>query len=119
MSVVLEKGNLECQHIEERYFKLPANSKFTLFSSVRDVNLEEPFKLPKIHIEITMEDGSIVERHATVPYTWLQFATDAQARLQRSKIVTKSFLDNLTISSSHLRTLSLVLPNWTSRYSHH
>jgi hypothetical protein len=91
--VVLEKGNLECQHIEEKYFKLTPNSKVTLFSCVRKLSLEEPFKLPSIHVELTLEDGTLVEKYSTLPYTWLHFSAECQHhRPQKSRIITKTCL---------------------------
>jgi hypothetical protein len=50
LAIVLDRGNLDCQHIEERYLSLPAGSRLALFSCVRTVDIERPCALPKLHI---------------------------------------------------------------------
>jgi hypothetical protein len=50
LSVTLEKGNLECQSIQETYSHLPPHTLLALFSSVRDVNLLDPYRFPHLHL---------------------------------------------------------------------
>lgn len=50
LNVALERGNLDCQHIEERYVGLAAGSRLALFSCVRAIDIDHPTVLPTLHL---------------------------------------------------------------------
>lgn len=51
LSITIEKGNLECQNINEQYNNLAANTVLALFSPVRNLDIDRIEDFPKIRIE--------------------------------------------------------------------
>lgn len=115
LSILLDRGNLDCQHVEERYMALSAGSRLALFSCVRIVDIDRPCALPKLHIEAALDDGTLFDRHPTIPYSWLLFASEGKPR-PSSRICTKACLDEAEVDPQKLRTLAQTLPGWRSRH---
>jgi hypothetical protein len=115
--VTLEKGNLQCQNIQEHYQALQPNSTVSLFTSVREIAVDEPFRMPKLLIEVTLPQQVKLQRAITLPYCWLHFTDDPSKQPQKSRIKTKICLENVAISHRGLRYLGRVLPGWQCRSS--
>lgn len=117
LTVRLEKGNLECQNIQETYYRLAANTLLPLFSSVRDLNLLEPYSYPELSIKLRLE-GQQQPTHSylTIPYTFLNFAEEREGGGKKSRIKTKLCLEKLPINPKRLRILSQVFKVWSKRH---
>lgn len=50
LRIILNKGNLECQNIQEQYSAISANTILALFSSVRGIDTDNILDFPKIDL---------------------------------------------------------------------
>lgn len=115
LSVSLEKGNLECQNIQETYSALAPHTILALFSSVRDVNLLDPYNYPRLLLDLTLA-GEPSRRSLLLPYTFLNFAEEREGMpAKRSRIKTKLCLERLPINAKKLKILSSIFKAWSKR----
>lgn len=116
LTVRLERGNLECQGIQETYHHLPANTLLPLFSSVRDLNLLEPYRFPELSLELRLApQQQPVQTFLVLPYSFLNFAEEREGG-RKSRIKTKLCLEKLPIRPKRLRILSQVFKVWSKRH---
>ena len=55
LSVSLEKNNIEAQSVDEVYRNVGPQTILALFSSVRNIDLDRPFNLPRLYIEVQVD----------------------------------------------------------------
>lgn len=117
LTLRLEKGNLECQNITETYHHLTANTLLPLFSSVRDINLLEPYRFPELSLEVRQQgQQQSAQMHLAIPYSFLNFAEEREGLGRKSRIKTKLCLEKLPINPKRLRILSQVFKVWSKRH---
>ena len=51
----LEKNNIEAQSVDEVYRNVSPQTILALFSSVRSIDLDHPFMLPRLYIEVQVD----------------------------------------------------------------
>jgi len=94
---------------------LAPNTLLHLFTSIRNISIDEPLNFPKLILEIVIDEkhSDVIHKALTIPYCWLHFAEQSGRNSQKSRIKTKLCIEDVTLNPSRIKMLSLALPGWS------